>query len=305
MNNKITVFRKVSYFIISLLIATFIFLFVRQSIDNNLKKEINEQEETIEFYEEEFSKPAEKIIKQSEKQIELKSPLQEKISNIEENMKDNNLTIEEQFLEDKEFINEIKNSIEEIEIETINKRSIEIETEEVENFYSIETEIETTYNYSSYIGVFTEEEIDMITNVVMHEVGGIYDSNSFITITYANGISETYYGTCILHKIHAQVLINQYYSSLFPSSLSKCISLYWDPALTNTNYYSKNNEIWKHCREDVIDVIINGSFIPNNVYGATCDSYFAQTFPGYFLYATVFWSTDWYSGTFYYYQYIG
>lgn len=176
------------------------------------------------------------------------------------------------------------------------------QTQQITNIIEDTTELSTT---TSTTCGFTEDEIDMITSVVMHEVGGLYGSNSSVTITYANGYSETYYGTCLIHKIHAQVLINQYHSSLFPSSLSRCISLYWDAGLTNTNYYNKNNSTWQHCRADVLDVLTSGGNLPNNVFGATCDPYFAQRYSGYSLYASVYWNTGWYSGTFYYYQYNG
>lgn len=149
----------------------------------------------------------------------------------------------------------------------------------------------------------SNEEIDMVANVVMHEVGGIYGTNTYVTITYANGQSATYNGSCILHKIHAQVLLNQYNSSMFPSSLVSCIRNYWMAGLEYSGYYSSSNSTWQHCRNDVINILNNGFSIPSNVYAATCDPYFATWYPGYHLYATVYWNTGWYSGTFYYYQY--
>lgn len=149
----------------------------------------------------------------------------------------------------------------------------------------------------------SNEEIDMVANVVMHEVGGIYGSNAYVTITYANGQSVTYNGSCILHKIHAQVLLNQYNSSMFSSSLASCIRNYWMSGLEYSGYYSSSNSTWQHCRNDVIDILNNGFSIPSNVYAATCDPYFATWYPGYYLYATVYWNTGWFSGTFYYYQY--
>lgn len=156
-------------------------------------------------------------------------------------------------------------------------------------------------NTSGYY--LSNEEIDMVANVVMHEVGGIYGSNAYVTITYANGQSVTYNGSCILHKIHAQVLLNQYNSSMFPSSLASCIRNYWMSGLEYSGYYSGSNSTWQHCRNDVIDILNNGFSIPSNVYGATCDPYFASYYSGYSLYATVYWNTGWHSGTFYYYQY--
>ena len=92
-------------------------------------------------------------------------------------------------------------------------------------------------------------------------------------------------------------------SNIFPSSLSKCISWYWDPSLTSINYYNRNNSTWQHCRDDVLDVVLSGGNIPSNVFAATCDPYFATYYPQYSLYASIYWSTGWYTGTFYYYQY--
>lgn len=149
-------------------------------------------------------------------------------------------------------------------------------------------------------GGFTNDEIDLIANVVTHEVGGI---NGYVSITYANGETATYNNGCVLHKIHARVLINQYNSSLFPDSLSSCISRYWLSGLEYSGYYSYSNSTWQHCREGVLDAVSNDLDVPSNVYAATCDPYFASTYPGYSLYATVYWNTGWYSGVFYYYQY--
>lgn len=160
---------------------------------------------------------------------------------------------------------------------------------------SINRIIEYEKNYS-----FTEEEIDMITNVVMHEVGGVC---GYVSITYSNGETFTYNDGCMLHKIHTMVLINQFNSSLFPDSISKCIRQCWMRGLENTGYYSRNNSTWQHCREDVVDVLENGFTIPDGVFAATCDAYFANSYSGFSLYATVYWNTGWYSGVFYYYQY--
>ena len=179
--------------------------------------------------------------------------------------------------------------------------------EELEEVYEKEEQLylntatdipEQTFSYG-----LSEEQIDMITNVVMHEVGGLSGIN--ITLVYANGTTIDYSGTNFIHKVHARVLLNQYNSSLFPSSLSKCISYYWASYLANSNYYSHNNETWKTCRQDVLEELSSGPIIPNNVFGATCDPYFASYYPGYSLYATIYWNTGWYSGVFYYYQYNG
>ena len=150
---------------------------------------------------------------------------------------------------------------------------------------------------------FTEEEIDMITNVVMHEVGGFYDTNISITATYADGRAEIYSSSNLILQYHAQVLINQYNSSIFPNSLSKCIINYWSRYLANPYYYNHNNTTWQYCRDQVVYVINNGCNLPDNVYGATCDPYFSSRYDRYSQYAKVYWETDWKYGTFYYYEY--
>ena len=133
----------------------------------------------------------------------------------------------------------------------VNNKILRIQKEEsfVEGVYLTQEEINILYEKeqvlltpvsTNYYGL-TDDQIDMVANVVMHEVGGLYGSGVTILVTYANGTSIDYSGTDIIHKIHAQVLLNQYNSSLFPSSLSKCISQYWANYLTNTNYYSHNN----------------------------------------------------------------
>jgi len=150
----------------------------------------------------------------------------------------------------------------------------------------------------------SEADIDRIANVVTHEVGGICGPDSYVVVTYANGTSVTYYGSCILHQIHAQVLLNQLHSSMFPDTLSSCIRTYWASYLSEPGYYGSANSTWVHCRQDVTDVLMGYTVtIPSNVYAATCDPYFASYYPGYSLYAAVYWNTGWYSGTFYYYQY--
>lgn len=146
-------------------------------------------------------------------------------------------------------------------------------------------------------------DVDLITNVVAHEVGGISGGSTYVVITYADGTTYTYNGGCILHKIHARVLQNQANSSLFQSDLSACIKTYWASYLADPWYFSRSNPTWQHCREDVVSAL-NGEFtIPSNVLAATCDPNFASYYPGYSLYAAVYWNTGWYSGTFYYYQY--
>lgn len=128
---------------------------------------------------------------------------------------------------------------EEIEVETEIETNV-FETEEVkvaattvmlveEPTYTIEetiyipteeTEIETSEEILEVTEVsieepaaevswgFTEEEIDMIANVVMHEVGGFYDTNIIITATYADDHTEIYSSSNLILQYHAQVLIN-------------------------------------------------------------------------------------------------
>ena len=163
---------------------------------------------------------------------------------------------------------------------------------------------ESAENPVSNISNLSEADIDRIANVVTHEVGGICGPDSYVVVTYANGTSVTYYGSCILHQINAQVLLNQLHSSMFPDTLSSCIRTYWASYLSEPGYYSSANSTWVHCRQDVTDVLMGYTVtIPSNVYAATCDPYFASYYPGYSLYAAVYWNTGWYSGTFYYYQY--
>lgn len=150
----------------------------------------------------------------------------------------------------------------------------------------------------------SESDIDRIANVVAHEVGGICGPDSYVIITYANGTSVTYRGSCILHQIHAQVLINQVNSSMFPDNYASCIRMYWASYLSEPGFYSQSNVNWNHCRKDVVDVLSgNAVTIPSNVYAATCDANLGALYPGYTLYASVYWDTGWYNGVFYYYQY--
>ena len=152
---------------------------------------------------------------------------------------------------------------------------------------------------------YSDSEVNMITNVVMHEVGGIYGKGVYVKIIYPNGTVESYTSTNLLHCLHAQVLANQLNSDVYPDTLKDCIRLYWMPGLENENYYSKRNATWQDCREDVIATLSEDPAIPDNVFGATCDPYFASRYPGWKLYATVYWNTGWVSGTFYYYSYNG
>lgn len=212
------------------------------------------------------------------------------------------LDTEETNIETSESITEEKATEEETEIIVTETILTIIETpEDIVAFIEEETEIINNDNTSSWLYNFTDDEIDMITNVVMHEVGPLY-SNSTIIISYPDGTSETYENSCIIHRLHAQVLINQFNSSIFPNTLSSCIKNYWATYLANPNYYNHNNETWQHCREDVLYVMQYGTTMPNNVFGATQDPYFADHYTMYSRYAKVSWSTRWTSGTFYYYQ---
>lgn len=192
---------------------------------------------------------------------------------------------------------------------------IYIPTEEVEEIVTesstvfLETteptiEVETTEEPAANVSwEFSEEEIDMIANVVMHEVGGFYGTELTINATYADGRDEVYSSPNLIFRFHAQVLINQYNSAIFPNSLSSCIKNYWAKYLANPNYYNHNNLTWQYCRQQVLYVLENGCELPTNVFGATCDPYFDSRYNRYSQYAKVYWETDWKYGTFYYYEY--
>lgn len=215
------------------------------------------------------------------------------------------LDTEKTNIETSESVTEEKATEEEtitIETETIVTETEIIVTPE-DLIIAFEEETEAIVNdTSSLLYNFTDDEIDMITNVVMHEVGPLYGAGSTITISYPDGTSEVYENSCIIHRLHAQVLINQFNSPIFPETLASCIKNYWATYLANPNHYNYNNETWQHCREDVLYVMQYGTTMPNNVFGATQDPYFADHYTMYSRYAKVSWSTRWTSGTFYYYQ---
>lgn len=287
MNNKITVFRKVIYIIVSLIIATFIFLFVRQSIDNNYT-ENNEkyiipqsdlEEETIEETEEVIKDEiiSTKLIKDDE-QIDLKYISKTSI-------------IEEKF-ELKKHINKCETTISNVAYEEKIDPVIEINIEP--------TIIEPVENRSFYLlGYFTDAEINEITNVVNGEVGGICGS---VVLTYADG-SQLYSDASLLRMIHTKVVENQVKSSLFPSSVDSCVKQCWSWSYAGTSW--RESSQWQSCREAVVNALNGGVSVPSNVYAATCDAYFASYGAGWYLWARVDWNTGWFSGTFYYYQYIG
>lgn len=146
---------------------------------------------------------------------------------------------------------------------------------------------------------YTDGEINMITNTVNGEVGGI---NGTVTIYYANGETVEADGQT-LRRIHARVVDNQVHSDLFPDRLRSCISLYWTEAYTATGWRSSAQ--WQRCREDALAALYGLIEVPDTVLAATCDPYFAERYDGYKLWAKVKWDTGWTSGTFYYYQYGG
>lgn len=144
---------------------------------------------------------------------------------------------------------------------------------------------------------YSDSDINMITNLVTGEVGGLEGT---VTITYFDGtVIESDWTT--LHKIHAKVIHNMVEDYKFPSSLKRCIELYWSPYYTRTNY--RDSEQWLICREDVLEAFDDGIYVPSNVFGATQDPYFSKKYTMYTLYARVDWSTRWLDGTYYYYAY--
>jgi len=158
---------------------------------------------------------------------------------------------------------ELKNNI------TIYKEEyiqVEEDTTKIIEYTEIEDIIEEcTENISMENDIiFTDEEINMITNMVRGESGGIIGN---VTVTYANGYIITA-DACVVHKYHA-----------------------------------KTEEQWLHCREDVIIALEGDTDLPNNVFAATCDPNFAKNHKGWSLFAKINWNTGWTSGTFYYYQY--
>lgn len=146
---------------------------------------------------------------------------------------------------------------------------------------------------------YTDDELNMIANVVNGEVGGITGT---ATITYADGtVVEA--DACLLHQIHARVVDNQVRHDLFPDSLRSCVRQYWSKGYSGTSW--RTSAQWQHCREDVLLALWGFIEVPDTVLAATCDPYFADRYTAYRLWATVRWDTGWASGTFYYYQYGG
>lgn len=144
---------------------------------------------------------------------------------------------------------------------------------------------------------YSDDDINIISNIVNGEVGGICGT---VILTYYDG-TQLYADACILHKIHAQIVDNQVNSSLFPDTVYGCAVQCWSSAYSKTG--TRTSSQWQHCKEDVIEALSSYDRIPSNVFAATCDSKFAQKYSGFYLYARVDWSTGWVSGTFYYYSY--
>lgn len=144
---------------------------------------------------------------------------------------------------------------------------------------------------------YSEEEINTITNIVNGEVGEI---TGRVSITYADGSVQTGNGS-ILRMIHTRVVHNQVQSSLFPDTVRGCAVQYWSRAYAGTGWRSSKQ--WQSCREDVVFALRGLVDVPDTVFAATCDPYFARRYPSYRLWAKVRWNTGWVSGTFYYYAY--
>ncbi len=146
---------------------------------------------------------------------------------------------------------------------------------------------------------YTDAELNMITNTVNGEVGGI---SGAVTIYYPDGAVVEADGQT-LRRIHARVVDNQVRHELFPDSLRSCISLYWTPSYTATGW--RTSEQWQRCRTDTLMALYGLVDVPDNVLAATCDPYFAERYDGYELWAKVCWDTGWMNGTFYYYAWEG
>ena len=137
----------------------------------------------------------------------------------------------------------------------------------------------------------------MIANVVNGEVGPMCGT---ILMTYFDGSQEYVDGTYI-RKIHARVLDNQVKSDVYPDTLRSCISRYWSKNYLDPSWGT--SEQWLRSRADAVDALDNYMYVPNNLFGATCDSRFDKKYPKFMRWARVDWDTGWNSGTFYYYTY--
>lgn len=148
---------------------------------------------------------------------------------------------------------------------------------------------------------FSDYEIDLITNVAMHEVSCMECDNLSIDITYSDGSTKHYTDVSILYKYHARTVVNQFLSTdpYFPDTIAGCISRCWLSSLTNQYMYSRN-ATWYKCRQCVIESLNTDFYFPSKVFGATQDPNFYPS--SYFKFATIRWKTPWNHGTYYYYQ---
>lgn len=146
---------------------------------------------------------------------------------------------------------------------------------------------------------YTDSDVNIITNVVNGEVGGI---SGLVKMTYADGTVASA-DACTIHQIHAMVVSNQVQSNIFPDTVRSCVSMYWSENYTGT--WRQDSEQWEHCHTDVLAALYGFIDVPQNVYAATCDPYFANMYEGYSLWARVDWDTGWCNGSFYYYSYGG
>lgn len=146
---------------------------------------------------------------------------------------------------------------------------------------------------------YTDEELNMMANVVNGEVGSMCGE---IVMIFSDGTERTVDGDTI-RMIHALVLDNQVHHAAYPDSLRTCISWYWSDGYTGTSWGSSAQ--WRRCRENVIFALWGFVDVPDGVVAATCDPWFADKYTAYRLWAKVKWDTGWTSGTFYYYQYGG
>lgn len=155
---------------------------------------------------------------------------------------------------------------------------------------------------------YSDAEVNMITNVVNGEVGGITGE---VRLTYADGTQEVTDGAT-LRRIHALIVDNQVRSNLFQDTVAGCVRQCWSADYANTA--ARSSEQWKLCKIEVMEALWErakaegqerfagaGIMVPDNLFAATCDGYFAENHTGVSLWARVDWDTGWTSGTFYYY----
>lgn len=160
-----------------------------------------------------------------------------------------------------------------------------------------ETEAPAETDPPQTYGGLSDADINRIATVVCGEVGSMCGN---ITLTYSDGSKVSVNGDTI-RMMHAMVVVNQYRSAKFPSTVSGCIRTYWSPSYDNPYWQSSSK--WQNCRQAVINALCGGVYLPSNVFGATQDASFGNRYPGYWKYARVDWNTGWVSGTYYYYAY--